>query len=309
MASDEDRLRAKVANLNASLDELEMQLEPLFTKSLAETLVALETIQQAKLQVVLPYVLYDLVFVYLKTRGIDPRTHPVIAELDRVRQYFDKIKHAEESEEKSKLGIDKAAAGRFIKHAIAQAKLVKPVEESSNNASPGPATTSERVPVKITSKMAERAEYEKNLEELGSEEEEDLEVFDEAEVERDEDAMEDEVLSPQDKGKSRMVENEVPERGEQLGGRRKRPRIDPFTGSLDVFLFCSPKLTHPQDMGMSILQSPRNRKRSHPHHLPYLAPPRLLRHQISQDKVLYRHPTKGNKEKQQRKSDERRRSC
>lgn len=62
MASDEDRLQAKVANLNASLDELEAQLEPLFTKSLPETLVGLETIQQAKLQVAIPYVLYDLVF-------------------------------------------------------------------------------------------------------------------------------------------------------------------------------------------------------------------------------------------------------
>lgn len=102
MAS-EDQLQAKVANLNASLDELEAQLEPLFAKSLPETLVGLETIQQAKLQVALPYVLYDLVFgtcsspnfwfcsilltahtVYLKTRGIDPRNHPVIAELVRL---------------------------------------------------------------------------------------------------------------------------------------------------------------------------------------------------------------------------------
>ncbi|KAG1771279.1 Sas10/Utp3/C1D family-domain-containing protein [Suillus occidentalis] len=226
MASDEDKLLAKVANLNASLDELETQLEPLFTKSLPETLVALETIQQAKLQVILPYVLYDLVFVYLKTRGIDPRTHPVIGELDRVRQYFDKIKSAEDSEEKSEdslLGIDKAAAGRFIKHAIAQAKLVK-VQEPSNVAH-GPAS------IKITSKMAERAEYEKNLEELGSEEEEDLEVFDEAELSGDEDAMEEEALPPpQDKGKLRMVES-VPEREEQVGGRRKRQRIDPFAAS------------------------------------------------------------------------------
>lgn len=230
MASNEDRLRAKVANLNASLDELEIQLEPLFTKSLPETLVALETIQQAKLQVVLPYVLYDLVFVYLKTRGIDPRTHPVIGELDRVRQYFDKIKSAEDSEEKKRLGIDKEAAGRFIKHAIAQAKLVK-VGEPNNTAHVPASTSSERVPVKITSKMAERAEYEKNLEELGSEEEEDLEVFDEAEMSGDEDAMEGEVLSPQDKGKSRMVEREVPETEEQVGGRRRRPRIDPFAAS------------------------------------------------------------------------------
>jgi exosome complex protein LRP1 len=98
----------------------------------------------------------------------------------------------------------------------------------------GPASTSsERVPVKITSKMAERAEYEKNLEELGSEEEEDLEVFDEAEMSGNEDAMEEDTpLLPQlDKGKSRMVESEVPEREEQVGGRRKRPRIDPFAAS------------------------------------------------------------------------------
>ncbi|KAG2118143.1 Sas10/Utp3/C1D family-domain-containing protein [Suillus discolor] len=234
MASDEDRLRAKVAKLNASLDELETQLDPLFTKSLPETLVALETIQQAKLQVVLPYVLYDLVFVYLKTRGIDPKTHPVIGELDRVRQYFDKIKNAEDSEEKSKerLGIDKAAASRFIKHAIAQAKLVK-AEEPSNTAHGPASSSSERVPVKITSKMAERAEYEKNLKELGSEEEEDLEVFVEAEVSGDDDAMEEEasLLPPQDKGKSRMVEREVPEHEEQVGGRRKRQRIDPFAAS------------------------------------------------------------------------------
>lgn len=89
-----------------------------------------------------------------------------------MRQYFDKIKSAEDSEEKKRLGIDKAAAGRFIKHAIAQAKLVK-VQEPSDMAHGPASTSSERVPVKITSKMAERAEYEKNLEELGSEEEED----------------------------------------------------------------------------------------------------------------------------------------
>ncbi|KAJ8584806.1 C1D-domain-containing protein, partial [Rhizopogon salebrosus TDB-379] len=231
MASDEDRLQAKVANLNASLDELETQLDPLFAKSLPETLVGLETIQQAKLQVALPYVLYDLVFVYLKTRGIDPRNHPVISELDRVRQYFDKIKSAEDSEERKRHVIDKAAAGRFIKHAIAQAKLIKPVEESSSNAVPALDSNSEHVPVKITSKMAARAEYERKLKELGSEEEDDLEVFNEAEASPDEDAMEqDEAPSPQDKGKSRMMESEDPERGDQRDSGRKRPRIDPFAG-------------------------------------------------------------------------------
>lgn len=131
-----------------------------------------------------------------------------------------------------RLGIDKAAASRFIKHAIAQAKLVK-AEEPSNTAHEPASSSSERVPVKITSKMVERAEYEKNLKELGSEEEEDLEVFVEAEVSGNEDAMEEEALPlpPQDKGKSRIVEREVPEHEEQIGGRRKRQRIDPFAAS------------------------------------------------------------------------------
>ncbi|KAG1886031.1 hypothetical protein F4604DRAFT_1877964 [Suillus subluteus] len=223
MASNEDRLRTKVANLNASLDDLEIQLEPLFTKSLPET--------SRQIASRFYHMYYTILYsVYLKTRGIDPRTHPVIGELDRVRQYFDKIKKRRRFR-REKLGIDKAAAGRFIKHAIAQAKLVKVGEP--NNTAHGPASTSsERVPVKITSKMAERAEYEKNLEEIGSEEEEeDLEVFDEAEMSGDEDAMEEEALPPQDKGKSRMVEREVPETEEQVGGRRKRPRMDPFAAS------------------------------------------------------------------------------
>ena len=95
-----DKIRGKLKTLNESLDELEQKLEPLLAQSLPETLVGLETLQQAKLQVDIPYVVYDLIFsvcfvssftgdiftdyleaVYLKTKGIDPKTHPVIGEL------------------------------------------------------------------------------------------------------------------------------------------------------------------------------------------------------------------------------------
>lgn len=53
---------AKLAALNVSLDELEAKLEPLFSQTLPESVVGLEKIQQAKLQVLLPYVVYDLIF-------------------------------------------------------------------------------------------------------------------------------------------------------------------------------------------------------------------------------------------------------
>ena len=53
---------SRVQALSGSLDELEKQLEPLFAKPLPETLGSLETIQQAKLNVVLPYLINDLIF-------------------------------------------------------------------------------------------------------------------------------------------------------------------------------------------------------------------------------------------------------
>ncbi|KAG6331964.1 hypothetical protein ID866_7127 [Astraeus odoratus] len=242
MSTETAKLRHKITKLNKSLDELESQLEPLFLQPLAETLLGLDTIQQAKMQVVIPYVVYDLVFVYLKARGIDPMTHPVVKELDRVRQYFEKIKNAEESDQKRRLGIDKEAAGRFIKHAIAQAKnarLVDEDEEEEDESTAGPSTSTERVPVKVTSKMLERAEYERNLREMGDEEEDDLEVFEEDE-DVDEDypmkAIEETPAEPTldtqsvEKGKQKMVEGEGPQTDPVPGSRRKRPRIDPFAG-------------------------------------------------------------------------------
>jgi hypothetical protein len=94
------KLKSRVAAFSNSLDELESVLEPLFTQSLPETVVNLEPLQQAKLQTDVPYVIYDLVFsmrsqytwpitrkadgksvVYLKLKGVDPKSHPVINEL------------------------------------------------------------------------------------------------------------------------------------------------------------------------------------------------------------------------------------
>jgi exosome complex protein LRP1 len=98
-----NKLRARVATLEGLLDDFDGQLDDLLAESLPETLFKLETLQQAKLQVTIPYLVYDLVIsglricgplfgategttspiVYLKTKGIDPRTHPVFRELVR----------------------------------------------------------------------------------------------------------------------------------------------------------------------------------------------------------------------------------
>lgn len=59
--TDTDKLRVRVATLDKLLDDFDGQLDRLLAKSLPETLLELDTLQQAKLQVTIPYLVYDLV--------------------------------------------------------------------------------------------------------------------------------------------------------------------------------------------------------------------------------------------------------
>ena len=58
---DTNKLRARVATLDKLLDDFDGQLDDLLAQSLPETLLGLDTLQQAKLQVTIPYLVYDLV--------------------------------------------------------------------------------------------------------------------------------------------------------------------------------------------------------------------------------------------------------
>ncbi|SYW83557.1 related to LRP1 - nuclear exosome-associated nucleic acid binding protein [Ustilago bromivora] len=79
----------------------------------------------ARMQVSVAYVLMDLVWILLKTKGVDPTNHPVIQELERVKSYFGKIKRVQDNEkEPAAQGekgtkVDRSAAGRFIRAALA----------------------------------------------------------------------------------------------------------------------------------------------------------------------------------------------
>ena len=62
MTSETAKVKSRLSALASSFDDLEELLEPLFAQSLPDTVTALEPIQQAKLQTVLPYLVYDLIF-------------------------------------------------------------------------------------------------------------------------------------------------------------------------------------------------------------------------------------------------------
>ena len=62
MSNDTLKIKRRLSTLANSLDELETGLAALLSQSLPEHILGLDTIQQAKLQVVIPYLVYDLVF-------------------------------------------------------------------------------------------------------------------------------------------------------------------------------------------------------------------------------------------------------
>lgn len=51
----------------------------------------------------------------LRLQGIDAKKHPIFTEITRIKQYFAKIKSAEEPPAQRSNTLDKQAAIRFIK--------------------------------------------------------------------------------------------------------------------------------------------------------------------------------------------------
>ena len=123
-----------VEDLDDALDDLEFALKPLLTEDMANQLPVLE---RSKLYVLTVYAIESIIFcasptrvplpsrllsltalAYLRVNGIQAKEHPVFRELARVKQYFEKIKATEFSEEKPNLRLDRPAAGRLLKHAL-----------------------------------------------------------------------------------------------------------------------------------------------------------------------------------------------
>ncbi|KAJ5118635.1 hypothetical protein N7448_010340 [Penicillium atrosanguineum] len=105
--------------LDDNVDDLEDVLQPFLGQSLSKTSKNLPVMDKAKLHVLITYTLESLIFSYLRLHGIDAKQHSVFRELTRVKQYFDKIKDLETEPEQRTMTLDKAAAGRFIKHGLA----------------------------------------------------------------------------------------------------------------------------------------------------------------------------------------------
>ncbi|KAJ5154185.1 uncharacterized protein N7500_009624 [Penicillium coprophilum] len=104
--------------LDDNVDDLEEVLQPILASTLLKSSNKLPVMDKAKLHVLITYTLESLIFSYLRLHGVDAKQHPVFRELTRVKQYFEKIKVLETEPEERPMTLDKAAAGRFIKHGL-----------------------------------------------------------------------------------------------------------------------------------------------------------------------------------------------
>ncbi|KAB8356394.1 hypothetical protein FH972_023977 [Carpinus fangiana] len=119
---DAEDLMPMLEQLDVDIDALEAVLAPLLDRDLSEVTSTLPLLDKAQLHVLVTYAIESLVFSALKINGIDAKEHPVWTEITRVKQYFEKIEAAKKNGDastKANMSLDKPAAGRFIKNALA----------------------------------------------------------------------------------------------------------------------------------------------------------------------------------------------
>jgi len=102
---------------------LSKTLRPLLEQNLPKNASLLPLVDKAKLYVQTTYTIESLLCSYLDLNGIDVKEHAVMKELMRLKQYYAKIRNLELKEEEKKkrdnLTLDREAARRFIKGALA----------------------------------------------------------------------------------------------------------------------------------------------------------------------------------------------
>ncbi|KAK6354925.1 hypothetical protein TWF696_004054 [Orbilia brochopaga] len=137
-AAMESELWPALDDLEDGLDEISKDLKPLLEENLPKNAAMLPLFDKAKLYIMTTYALESLLWSYLDLSGAATPNHPIMKELTRVRQYFQKIRDIESKDQlkekqqqpaesastkhvdtRDNLVLDKAAAGRFISAALA----------------------------------------------------------------------------------------------------------------------------------------------------------------------------------------------
>eukprot|EP00039_Didymoeca_costata_P020517 m.341563 g.341563 ORF g.341563 m.341563 type:complete len:177 (-) comp20194_c0_seq1:32-562(-) len=76
-------------------------------------------LEAAELDLSFAFTINSLFWTYIRLSGDDPKDHPVSRELIRIKEYMKKVQTLKSPPEEPNLRVDKSAAKRFVKAALA----------------------------------------------------------------------------------------------------------------------------------------------------------------------------------------------
>lgn len=126
-------VKKHVAGLAAQVAALQNTLQPTVHGVSPETLTPME---RAEHYALLSYALNSTLFAYLKSTGVDTKSHPIMLELERIKSILAKIKRVQEggssaTNDKPDRRVDTGVAQRIIKHSVGRKTVFKDGEKGS----------------------------------------------------------------------------------------------------------------------------------------------------------------------------------
>ncbi|XP_042336877.1 nuclear nucleic acid-binding protein C1D [Plectropomus leopardus] len=109
-------INEQLTGFNSSVSSVKDMIQKLISMPRNDLLQKLDPLDQAKLDLMSAYTLNSLFWMYLVTRGVNPREHGIKQELERIRTYMNKVK--EITDRKKAARLDKGAASRFVRNAL-----------------------------------------------------------------------------------------------------------------------------------------------------------------------------------------------
>ncbi|XP_078492316.1 nuclear nucleic acid-binding protein C1D [Ciona intestinalis] len=103
-------------SFDSKLSAAEKTLQPLFKNQRCDLTREMDPLEVAKLDLVTAYAVNSFYWTYLIASGVNPKTHPVKQELDRIKTYMGKVNEIENRKNAPRL--EKEAAKRFIRSAM-----------------------------------------------------------------------------------------------------------------------------------------------------------------------------------------------
>ncbi|XP_053730636.1 nuclear nucleic acid-binding protein C1D [Synchiropus splendidus] len=119
MAASEDyphEINEQLTAFDSSVSSVKAMLEKMISLPKNDVVEKLDSLDQAKLDLMSAYTLNSLFWMYLVTQGLNPREHGIKQELERIRTYMNRVK--EISDKKKAARLDKGAAARFVRGAL-----------------------------------------------------------------------------------------------------------------------------------------------------------------------------------------------